>query len=379
MKIITKPIISVLLISFLVVLNINVFSQDNEKAVVEKLSEKDRNKVAKAEKLLSKGILILKEASGYDVEIAAMKDVEGRLKMRKINKLEKKSNSIKIKASKYLQDGYKKKVKVYESVLKDSRKLNPQLASRLKEVEFNSDKKIKKSKKLYRKANDMASKSKAVEYFEIGHKNYQEAIVLLCEGLAVVFEIEPREVVNDAVAEKDTLQVDESSIEKEVETVPEGNATDSTEVTTTNAIANPAVTGGVVAATTAAAVVAVSKDTVSDENDSAVKETEEEVIAEDTTSLDAEPQDEKSGDVFFTIQFMADKKSVSPAQLKAKYVGDKEVIEMNTDGWYRYSVGKFTNLEEAKGVMKTEGIKGFIVAYKNGERITVSDALELLK
>jgi hypothetical protein len=65
--------------------------------------------------------------------------------------------------------------------------------------------------------------------------------------------------------------------------------------------------------------------------------------------------------------------------LKTKYAGTQEVVEMSAGGWYRYSAGKFTKLDEAKAVMKAEGIKGFIVAYKSGERITVSEAVELLK
>ena len=351
MKIRAKSIITISISLFLFSLSITLFAQDTEKAVVENLPKKDKEKVVKSEKWLSKGNLILEEASKYDNELASLKDSEGKLKMRKINKLEKKSDGLKIKAASYLQDGYKKKAKVFESIVKDSRKTNPQLASRLKEVEFNSDKKIKKSKKLYRKADDMASKSKAVEYFELGHKNYEEAIAILCGGLAVVYDIKAEDEMDDIVTEEDT--------------------------TINSATANPAVAAPVVGVTaTTAAVVAASN--VGNEKEFIVDSTNQAFVT-DTIPLTAEPEEKENIDVFFTIQFVADKKPVSSEMQKTKYAGELEVVEMNAGGWYRYSVGRFTKLEEAKAVMKSEGIKGFIVAYKSGERITVSEAVELLK
>ncbi len=380
MKVIAKSITTISISFLLFSLNITLFAQDNEKAVVEKLSEKDKEKVVKAEKRLSKGILLLEEASKYDDESLIMKEAEGRLKMRKIKKLEKKADGLKIKAASYLQDGYKRKAKVFESIIKDSRKANPHLVSRLKEVEFNSDKKIKKSKKLYRKADNMTSDSEAVEYFELGHKNYEEAIVILCEGLAAIYNIELEDEMDNTVIQDSTTVKDELAPE-EKEITSEDSGTNVSEVTRDNSMnsgtTNTAVAGVAVgvAATTAAVLATGNND---DKKESIVDSTEQTLVT-DTIPLIVVTEVKEDVDVFFTIQFIADKKPVSSETLKTKYSGEQEIVEMHSGGWYRYSAGRYTKLEEAKAEMKSKGIKGFIVAYKGEERITVSEALELLK
>jgi hypothetical protein len=377
---------TIILSIFIISTGRNLFAQKSEKVVIEKLTSKDKGKIAKADKWLVKGNGILKEASVYDDKAAAMKEAKGKIKMGKINKLEKKSDGLKIKAASYLQDGYKKKAKVFGSVIKDSRKTNPQLASRLKEVEFTSDKKIKKSKKLYRKADDMGSKSKAVEYFELGHKNYVEAIDILCDGLAVVYNMESLNEQENITAEENEVAKDKGETEAQ-QSVAENSEADLTGNTANSAGVNGAVAGGVAVAGATAAVVTTGND--KDENketdmaEAGHAETEavvaEQAIAADTIPQSVTPEEKKDIDTFFTIQFIADKKPVSQEVLKTKYAGTQEVVEMSAGGWYRYSAGKFTKLDEAKAVMKAEGIKGFIVAYKSGERITVSEAVELLK
>jgi len=383
MKIIARSISTIFLSFFLLSTCVNLFAQNSEDAVIQKLSLKDKDKIAKAEKWLTKGNGILKEASVYDDKAAVMKEAEGKIKMRKINKLEKKSDGLKIKAASYLQDGYKKKAKVLGGIIKDSRKTNPQLASRLKEVEFNSDKKIKKSKKLYRKANDISSKSKAVEYFELGHKNYVEAIDILCEGLAVVFDINfGNDEQKDIVADNNVTEEGEG-VTEEQESVTENKGADLSGNTTNSAEVNGAVA---VAGTTAAVAAGSDKDENKEADPEKTEQPETEAIVEpeqalavDTIPAAATSEEKKDIDTFFTIQFIADKNPVSPETIKLKYSGAHEVVEMSAGGWYRYSAGKFTKLDEAKAVMKAEGIKGFIVAYKNGERITVSEAVKLLK
>ena len=84
-------------------------------------------------------------------------------------------------------------------------------------------------------------------------------------------------------------------------------------------------------------------------------------------------------DVFFSIQIMAGQNKIPVSELKQKYNGSLEIVERVKDGWYRYSVGKFKSLQAAKEGMNTEGIKGYIVAYKGMERISVKDAVNIIK
>lgn len=86
----------------------------------------------------------------------------------------------------------------------------------------------------------------------------------------------------------------------------------------------------------------------------------------------------KVGDTFFTIQIMADRKKAAQDQIKRIYSGSMKVDERKGDGWFRYSIGRFSSHEEAGRVMKREGVKGYIVAYSQSKRISISEAKKLL-
>lgn len=84
-------------------------------------------------------------------------------------------------------------------------------------------------------------------------------------------------------------------------------------------------------------------------------------------------------DVYFTVQILADKKSLSEATLKGVYSGSYPIVVNKGDGWYRYSFGKFKTLAEAKKAMEGSKTKGYVVAYKNEMRISLSEAKLLLE
>ncbi len=83
-------------------------------------------------------------------------------------------------------------------------------------------------------------------------------------------------------------------------------------------------------------------------------------------------------DVYFTVQILADKKPVSESALKGVYSGSYPIILNKGDGWYRYSFGKFKTLAAAKKAMEESKTKGYVVAYKNEVRISLSEAKLLL-
>ncbi|MBS2100205.1 SPOR domain-containing protein [Carboxylicivirga linearis] len=86
----------------------------------------------------------------------------------------------------------------------------------------------------------------------------------------------------------------------------------------------------------------------------------------------------KQPEVYFSIQIIADKAPVVETRLKQVYNGSRSIIMNEGDGWYRYSVGKFNSYDQANSIMKSEGIKGFVVAYSNGKRITTAQAKTIL-
>ncbi len=86
-------------------------------------------------------------------------------------------------------------------------------------------------------------------------------------------------------------------------------------------------------------------------------------------------------EVYFSVQI-----DTSPEKLKttpANFKNLKGVEEYYHSGLYKYTYGKTTSLPEAHRIqsqMRRKGFDGaFTVAFKAGERISISDALELLK
>ncbi|MFO7999851.1 MAG: hypothetical protein R6U46_01300 [Marinilabilia sp.] len=94
----------------------------------------------------------------------------------------------------------------------------------------------------------------------------------------------------------------------------------------------------------------------------------------DDSMEDSEP----SADVFFSIQFLATRRPISNERVRSVYDGPMPVTEDHSDGWFRFFAGRFASVEEALERKESEGIYGFIVAYKNRERITLNEARELL-
>ncbi len=133
----------------------------------------------------------------------------------------------------------------------------------------------------------------------------------------------------------------------------------------------------------------VSPDSVDDQSGimisarSGIEETEENVLsvkpAQNIDVEEAEPDVsvEKTSEVFYSIQFLATREQVSDKQVEKIYDGVLPVIENRSDGWYRFSAGKFDTVSKAMSEMKKEGIYGFVVAFKGNEKISISEAKRL--
>jgi hypothetical protein len=89
---------------------------------------------------------------------------------------------------------------------------------------------------------------------------------------------------------------------------------------------------------------------------------------------------EKTGfEVFFSIQFLATRESVTDSQVRTVYNGLLPVVENYSDGWHRFAAGSFKTEKEAEQTMRNEGIYGFIVAFRDDERISLTEARRLMK
>ena len=85
--------------------------------------------------------------------------------------------------------------------------------------------------------------------------------------------------------------------------------------------------------------------------------------------------------VTYKIQLMASSKKI---QLKPENFGGLEgVEEYEVDGLYKYTIGNVSDYKKAVSLQRTVREKAFqnafIIAFHNGERIPISQALEITK
>lgn len=84
---------------------------------------------------------------------------------------------------------------------------------------------------------------------------------------------------------------------------------------------------------------------------------------------------------YYTVQLGASPKPL-PSNYFDKYQFDQPVDVLQIDNMYKYSVGKFQTLKEANkysSVVKQKGLQCFVVAYNNGKKITINEALSISK
>jgi hypothetical protein len=114
-------------------------------------------------------------------------------------------------------------------------------------------------------------------------------------------------------------------------------------------------------------------DTLKPESLAVVKRNKPEAVGDETKNKEGQKE------IFFSIQFLATRQPLSDQRVKLVYNGHLPVIESEGEGWFRFSAGRFATVEKALDEKEREGIYGFIVAYRNGERISLTRAREYIK
>ena len=291
------------------------------------LSHSEYQKYQKAEKFISKGMLLV-----------GTEDLTG-VKMNRSKQRKHEVNMKKEQAYILLKDGYNLKLRVLSGYFEDYLKENNQLAEsdkrKVTEIQSIISEGTNKSKKIYSKSRNTSKLSKSIDMQEDAQEVQLDAIIAAEEGLLLV----------QSFAKTPTTQpvaiVEDSLVTESVESKP---------------VVEPEILAPVVVTAAVVAVVDEKKD-------------------EEIETVEEEPLE---ADVYFTIQVLADKRAATVTQQKMVYKGTRKVIENFGDGWYRYSVGRFSSYSEAASTMKAEGIKGYVVAYRGDERISTSEAKKIL-
>ncbi len=318
------------------------------------LSKEDRYKIEKANSYLNQGNEILFADYSTGEKDSLFQKMPNYIELSKNMYVGKKIGRLLYDTNDYYKTGFESKVEVYRSYI--SNYINHGTGLFETEVEGLND----SISNLLRDALLERNKSKAVGGLSKGgslihssNQYYQKAVLFSQQALVYIAKDKWHSKI---ASSSDSIQKQEQPIEVAV------NEIHVTEPKQEKVIE--------------AASIVESKKTVQQnpeqktpiviENKVPVEEKKETVLEETKQVVKDE--------VYYTVQIMADRKTVSESRVKLVYKGNHPIIENQGDGWYRYSFGKFFTLNEAKRALTASKTKGYVVAYKNKDRISLSEA-----
>ncbi|MBN2213954.1 MAG: hypothetical protein JW723_06910 [Bacteroidales bacterium] len=110
----------------------------------------------------------------------------------------------------------------------------------------------------------------------------------------------------------------------------------------------------------------------------AVNEPPEDIYA--TVDTDAKVDPVLMKEIIFKVQIAAHTVPLTEEYLRIIYKGGMPIDMIYEDEWYKYSIGRFTGFEEATKVLEECKVrKAFIVAYQDGKKLTIKEAIELME
>lgn len=84
--------------------------------------------------------------------------------------------------------------------------------------------------------------------------------------------------------------------------------------------------------------------------------------------------------ITYKIQIAASRVELTRPVLIEKYSGDERINNALEDGWYKYSIGKFSTYAEAQAFKEGANVPdAFIIAYKENEKILLPEIAEKVK
>jgi len=87
-----------------------------------------------------------------------------------------------------------------------------------------------------------------------------------------------------------------------------------------------------------------------------------------------------TNELVFKVQIAASRNPMNNQLLNKRYQGSMTINKDKVRGWHKYSIGEFSNYEEAKNHKKQIDVEGaFVTAYKDGELLDIKDAIQLSK
>lgn len=98
-----------------------------------------------------------------------------------------------------------------------------------------------------------------------------------------------------------------------------------------------------------------------------------------TDSLVEPTENELKPEIVFIVQIAAHTIPIQETYLRTIYRGKQNIRMVHEDRWYKYYIGPFSTLNEAKRILTAVGVKNaFIAAYEDDKRINVREAIAKL-
>jgi hypothetical protein len=317
---------------------------EGEQEVIRKMSNGELKLIQRSDRKLNRADKYATEIREFDRAIESLQNAKGRIRTGKINRIERQINELMTRALPFYKAGYKFRYQAFDKYIKAKSRGDEG------EVILKAQEKFRQGSKLYRKSDNVSSEKRQSELIALGNQKKMEALNILVTiakplETPVVAEHKPNVPLVDEVT---PLAVSEVQPADTVINIPEIMPEESVPVVVQ--------TPTPVTPTDSMAVVSSVEPSKTTPKATSVRE-----------------------DVFLTVQLMASKTQVPRDQLRQKYSGNEDIMEMRTADWYRYVVGKFTSVEAAKTFMANSNLQGIVTAYKNGERISVQEALSLIQ
>lgn len=382
------------------------------------LSGSALRKFNRAQKLIGKAKLILDEAERYEQQIEEIKQTSKRARSRKMAKLEQKKMEKEIEAFYAFEMAHKKLYQAYQKTLKGFRELSADPAKGI-DLEKSARLNYRRARKFRNKAENKKSEDKVYKLlsdaydFEIdainnqieAFENYRSSTAIAEVHAEPELQTEEQDTVSTqtepVVTDSVIYTEPEIIIEESPEILSEEIDSSDLEMSITDTLIIPEVEKLPIEKKISTDSVTISylKDTVRLPTITIPAKKTEETIPPDTLKQ-IEPSEEKikpeiekqpradsvqapiavkQVKILFSIQILAKTSPASLDQLYSIYNGEEEVFLRRSGDYYRYMVGKFKTLFEAKIFKNKEKIEGFIVAYKNSERITIKEATEIIR
>jgi len=297
-------------------------------------SRSSQKKLDKAEKFKQKGDVLMAKANGFHDFIQQSSSI----RRGKIRKLEKKALKKQISASLYYESANKKKYRVYKKNFKNARQnadndadINIAIQNE-KEAKNN----YKKAKRLRRKASNKSNNTKAYKL------------------LSDAYDLELLAFQNQENAYETYLGITQEPAVEYIEYVEYIEPDDA--------------------------------ETLELSTDSAITEEffESEISPVDSSEYE-EPLEEpvlisKPPEIVFSVQIIACIAPFDQSQIEYIYKGSHPTKIIHENDWYKCHVGNFNSYDEAKYFKEQSNLlNAFIVAYKDGQKISVGEAIKQTK